>query len=230
MQKLREKYPEYNDMPDQELAQRVIAKYPVYEDLLGDIAKQAPTEELSFEKAYALARRDEARQRAGKPSLGQVGQEAPSDLQQSMLAKIVRGAAHVATLTPPKALSFGERFVGPGYTERTQAALLRMAPGLVPNPLLSAPLSAAGEAAAQIVEGEPSIDPTQVALAAATPLAVAGSIRAARGGMRTATRAMPSLFERTQQRARVAGEEVVASLVARHEEAREFRPATDSTL
>lgn len=41
LQALRAKYPQYDSIPDQELAQRVIAQYPQYQDALGDIA--APT-------------------------------------------------------------------------------------------------------------------------------------------------------------------------------------------
>ena len=39
LEKLRKKYPEYADIPDQELASRIVQKYPEYEDLLGDVAR-----------------------------------------------------------------------------------------------------------------------------------------------------------------------------------------------
>lgn len=38
LQKLRAKYPQYQDIPDQELARRIITKYPDYQDILGDVA------------------------------------------------------------------------------------------------------------------------------------------------------------------------------------------------
>lgn len=38
--RLRQKFPEYRDLSDQEAALRVIKLYPVYEDLLGDIARE----------------------------------------------------------------------------------------------------------------------------------------------------------------------------------------------
>jgi hypothetical protein len=41
LQKLRQKFPEHRNLSDQELALRVIKLYPVYEDLLGDIARES---------------------------------------------------------------------------------------------------------------------------------------------------------------------------------------------
>ena len=38
LQRLRTQYPEYSDIPDQDLARRIIEKYPQYQDALGDIA------------------------------------------------------------------------------------------------------------------------------------------------------------------------------------------------
>lgn len=38
LQALREKYPQYADIPDQQLASQVVAKYPQYRDILGDVA------------------------------------------------------------------------------------------------------------------------------------------------------------------------------------------------
>jgi hypothetical protein len=35
LQKFRKKYPEYNDIPDQDLAQQILKKYPKYQDVLG---------------------------------------------------------------------------------------------------------------------------------------------------------------------------------------------------
>lgn len=40
--RIRQKYPEYNDLSDQVLAQKILAKYPVYQDILGDVAAEAP--------------------------------------------------------------------------------------------------------------------------------------------------------------------------------------------
>lgn len=36
--KIRTKYPQYQDIPDQELAQKIVSKYPQYGDLLGDVS------------------------------------------------------------------------------------------------------------------------------------------------------------------------------------------------
>lgn len=52
--KLREKHPEYNDIPDKELAQRVVEKYPEYSDLLGDIATGSLTPSFEEQKAGAV--------------------------------------------------------------------------------------------------------------------------------------------------------------------------------
>jgi hypothetical protein len=91
------------------------------------------------------------------------------------------------------------------------AAALRIAPGFVPNPLIASPLSAAGEYAAQKVEGSPE-DLTQVGIAAAVPPAAAAVTRFGRGLGRTATRMLPSLFEKAQGKAAQAGAEMVESL------------------
>lgn len=42
LQKFRTKFPGYDDMPDRELASKVLAKHPEYQDILGDIANPAP--------------------------------------------------------------------------------------------------------------------------------------------------------------------------------------------
>ncbi len=48
LQRFRESYPMYRDVPDQELARRIVEKYPQYSDILGDVARgktpAAPTE------------------------------------------------------------------------------------------------------------------------------------------------------------------------------------------
>ena len=39
---LRKRYPQYHDLTDGDLATAIIAKYPEYRDLLGDISKSKP--------------------------------------------------------------------------------------------------------------------------------------------------------------------------------------------
>ena len=41
--RFREKYPQYADIPDQELARRIVEKYPEYRDILGDVAAGTTT-------------------------------------------------------------------------------------------------------------------------------------------------------------------------------------------
>lgn len=63
LQRLRAKYPQYNDIPDQELARRVISRHPEYQDILGDIAAGparpavAPTVAPSSQQPLGLGER-----------------------------------------------------------------------------------------------------------------------------------------------------------------------------
>ena len=97
-----------------------------------------------------------------------------------------------------------------------QAAALRVAPGLIPNPALSGAASAAGEYLAQGAENvmgtRKELDPESIALAGAIPPAMGVTGRVVRGGVRTAQRLMPTLFERAQGAAGQAGREAVESL------------------
>lgn len=92
------------------------------------------------------------------------------------------------------------------------AFLLRTAPGLIPNPLLSMPISGAGEAGAQLLESGQITSPGQIALATAVPPAAAAVGRLGRGLMRTGTRLIPSFFEKAQRTAGEAGEALVQGL------------------
>ena len=42
LRNLRQKYPEYEDLTDQDLARRIIARYPMYGDVLGPVS-ESPT-------------------------------------------------------------------------------------------------------------------------------------------------------------------------------------------
>lgn len=95
---------------------------------------------------------------------------------------------------------------------KAAAFSLRAAPGLVPAPAVSAPLSAGGEALAQLVESGEITSPEQVALAGAIPPAAATVGRFGRAMGRTAVRVFPGMFERAQKAAQEAGEALVSAL------------------
>jgi len=60
LQNLRQKYPEYSDLTDQDLARRIIAKYPMYRDVLSPIsASYAPLEALYGDLGQACPGRNE---------------------------------------------------------------------------------------------------------------------------------------------------------------------------
>lgn len=92
----------------------------------------------------------------------------------------------------------------------------RLAPSLIPSPLLSGAASAGGEAVAQSAENamgtRQGFDPVQIGLAGAIPPVMAGAARVVRGVGRTATRLMPGLFQSTQEKAIKAATDVVDEL------------------
>jgi hypothetical protein len=109
---------------------------------------------------------------------------------------------------------------------QTLADVVRTGSGLVTAPLLPIPgvgqvvpgaAGAAGEAAAQYIEGGEISSPGAVAFSGLVPPAVQAGVRGARALGRTATRLVPQLFQRGQGAAVEAADEMVNAM----------RPTTD---
>lgn len=95
---------------------------------------------------------------------------------------------------------------------------LRTAPAAVPAPVLSAPLSAAGEAAAQLVESGTITSPVEIGVAAALPSAVRYAGRGAIAGAKAVAKRLPGA-------APVLQEEAIAAARAIPERFRAADPA-----
>lgn len=109
-----------------------------------------------------------------------------------------------------------------GERPRLEGAALaaRTLPSLgVANPLAAGALSAIGETAAQGFEQEmgtrEDFSPTGIGVAGALPLASAGVLRGGRALGRTATRTVPSLFQRAQSTAQEAVETTARQIGSR---------------
>jgi hypothetical protein len=124
---------------------------------------------------------------------------------------------------------FGMRgFATPVQRVEGAANALRVASGLTGFPL-SIATSAAGEAVAQAAEqgvgAREGFDPVSIGVAGALPPLVAGAARVVRGIGRTVTRTIPSVFQRAQEGARAAGDDVAASLTPETSAAQLFKAA-----
>ena len=104
---------------------------------------------------------------------------------------------------PPIMLGGGQSGMNPLVNNKNAAMYQRFA-GLHPlvpsHPLAQGAVGALGEMTAQELEGGPK-DPTAVAAAGATPVALSALARLVRGGGRMATRMVPSLFDRAHGKA-----------------------------
>jgi hypothetical protein len=124
---------------------------------------------------------------------------------------------------------FGMRgFATPVQLVEGAANALRVASGFTPFPL-SIATSAVGEAVAQAAEqgvgAREGFDPVSIGVAGALPPLVAGAARVVRGIGRTVTRTIPSVFQRAQEGARAAGDDVAASLTPETSAAQLFKAA-----
>jgi len=133
-----------------------------------------------------------ARARAQKPLAG----PAPDDRtdHQDLLTRGLVGSG------------FGTQAFGTPQTKVAPGAFaLRVAPGLIPNPIVAGPASAAGETIAQAAEqgvgAREGFDPLSIFVAGAIPPVVATAVRGVRGLGRTLTRFIPSKFEAAQSAA-----------------------------
>jgi hypothetical protein len=193
-----------------------------YETDLDYLAKQNPGVpradlEAALREKYAARGAAPVNEPATPPESPAPGQ-APASAQGPAMTAL-RYAGHLippsptALFDPYKALRGQDQ--GGTLRERitaNQADLARSAPGLIPNPWISAPASAAGETVAQALEGKAEPDYGQIALAGATPVVAAGAVRAARGVARSATRTVTPLFERAQGKAQDAARAVAEEM------------------
>jgi hypothetical protein len=170
--------------------------------------------EPAFEQIYRAARAEiRANRRAARSSARPTAEPTAPPPQPALVPSYspafdVRGRFG----TPPMMQS---REVAEGVEAAERGALpfaLRTAQGLAANPLISAPPAAAGEAAAQYVEGGEISSPGSVAAAAAIPPALATAGGAVRAMGRTATRLVPTLFQRSQGKALADAEEMVEGM------------------
>lgn len=114
------------------------------------------------------------------------------------------GRRGVSLLTTPESAE-GERAASRGVS----AATLRVAPSVgVAFPPAAAALSAGGETAAQLVESGEVTSPGMIGVAGVLPPAVATVARGVRAIGRTATRALPSLFVKAQEKAATGAQDV----------------------
>lgn len=93
----------------------------------------------------------------------------------------------------------------PGVNDRSNPLVtepLRLAPSLIPMPLVAGAASGAAEALAEKTEQpDQPVSPARVAIAAVTPPAASGAVRLGRALGRTATRVVPSLFRAAHEQA-----------------------------
>lgn len=100
LQKLRAKYPQYNDIPDQELAKRTVIAHPEYTDILGDVAAGAkPPQESAGKRLWE-------------------GMNVPSQMAQQGLSKITD------LVTPSRADIESGKIGIPGIAARTAGETL----------------------------------------------------------------------------------------------------------
>lgn len=131
LNKLRQKYPEYRDIPDRELARRIIARYPEYRDLLQDVAGEQETQEKRIQAPTPQApARSIPRQIADQFRLTAPG---PAEQIGTMIGRRLPNAVERAIDIPLNVANVP--FVAAGQTAQgvydvINAGLRRVTPGL----------------------------------------------------------------------------------------------------